>query len=180
MIEPQYRHLTSSLPPASGNGPPHSGQIVGSLLALFVANRSAGLFAPDMGAKPSATSSALISLENVSASVVKPATRLEKPLGYCQLLCHSSALGSQNGPSRPIEAKIPAISLGPGRRESAVIRFPYQVSARCQICCRLMNGRRGTPFAWHHCLTVSSDRKSSMVAQVYRISSHQRAAGTAK
>src|SRR3954469_7656213 len=58
-----------------------------------------------------------------------------------------SALGSQNGPSRPIRAKMPTISSGAGRRESMVRRLPYQVSARNQICSRLTNGRTGTLLA---------------------------------
>ncbi len=91
-----------------------------------------------------------------------------------------SAVGSQNGPSRPIEAKIPGMSCAAGRRDSAVRRFSYQTTARCQIWSRLTKPPRGTCRASHHRSTVSSDRKSRMVAQVWMMSRHHRAAGTSK
>ena len=65
------------------------------------------------------------------------------------------------------------------RRESGVRRFSYQVLARCHCWSRSRIGRRGRPFASHQRSTFSSDRKSSMVAQVKMTSSHQSAAGTA-
>ena len=41
--------------------------------------------------------------------------------------------------------KMPAISSGEGRRDSAVSRFSYQVTARCQSWSRETVGRRSVP-----------------------------------
>src|SRR2546430_13571310 len=45
--------------------------------------------------------------------------------------------------------------------------------ASCQSWARFTSGRRGTSCAAHHALTVSSDRKRSIVPQVKMRSSHQ-------
>lgn len=90
------------------------------------------------------------------------------------------AAGSQKEPVKPSELKIETISSGAGRRDSTVSRFEYQWTASCHSCSKLTSGRRGMLWAAHHSLTVSSDRKSSMVAHVKMRLSHQCAAGTAK
>src|SRR5207237_8072104 len=92
---------------------------------------------------------------------------------------HWSDFGSQNAPVKPSELQIDTISSGAGRRDSTVSRFAYQWTASCHSCSRLISGRRGMLRAAHHALTVSSDRKRSIVPHVKMRLSHQCAAGTA-
>ena len=72
------------------------------------------------------------------------------------------------------------ISSGAGRRDSRVSRFLYHWTASCHSWVRFTCGRRGISWDAHHRLTVSSDRKSNIVAHVKMRLSHQCAAGTAK
>jgi hypothetical protein len=91
-----------------------------------------------------------------------------------------SVCGSQKSPCRPMLSKIPRISLGPGRRDSARSLVPYQVTAICHNWSIRTEGRRGVPLLEHHWSMSSSDRKKSMVLQVNTMSCHHFAAGTSQ
>lgn len=76
-------------------------------------------------------------------------------------------------------SKMPRISAGAGRRESASSRLAYQVTAMRQSWSRRTEGRRGVFLSWHQASILSSDRKKSIVLQVKTMSAHHFAAGTA-
>jgi hypothetical protein len=91
-----------------------------------------------------------------------------------------SACGSQKSPCSPMLSKIPRISLGPGRRDSARSLVPYQVTAICHSWSIRTEDRRGLPRLEHHSSMSSSDRKKSMLLQVKTMSCHHFAAGTSQ